>query len=68
MSTTAFAGTLLMGFGLFNLVEGVINHQIPGLHHVNETVPRVQWTRWDLGFLVWGATMLAGGWALLRQA
>jgi len=59
-------GTLLMGFGLFNLVEGLINHQILGLHHVNETVPREQWIYWDLGFLAWGGAMLVGGFALWR--
>jgi uncharacterized membrane protein len=61
------AGTMLMGFGAFNLVEGLVNHQILGLHHVNETVPREQWVYWDVGFLVWGAAMLVGGWALYRS-
>jgi uncharacterized membrane protein len=60
--------TMLMGFGLFNLVEGTINHQLLGLHHVNETVPREQWIYWDIGFLIWGAAMLLGGWSLLRSA
>ncbi len=60
------AGSMLMGFGLFNLVEGTISHQLLGIHHVNETVPPAQWIWWDLGFLVWGAAMLLGGWALLR--
>lgn len=60
-------GSVLMGFGIFNLVEGVVNHQILGIHHVNETVPREQWIWWDLAFLAWGAAMLAGGWALLRS-
>ena len=59
-------GTLLMGFGLFNLVEGVVDHHLLGLHHVNETVPRDQWIWWDLGFLAWGAIMLVGGWLLWR--
>ncbi|WP_193227746.1 DUF2243 domain-containing protein [Aureimonas psammosilenae] len=59
-------GTLLMGFGLFNLVEGIVDHQILGLHHVNETVPRDQWIYWDIGFLLWGAGMLIGGWMLFR--
>jgi uncharacterized membrane protein len=58
---------LLIGFGLFNLVEGLVNHQLLGLHHVNETVPRGQWIYWDLGFLVWGAAMLIGGWLLWRR-
>jgi uncharacterized membrane protein len=60
------AGSLLMGFGLFNVVEGLVDHHLLGLHHVNETVPQAQWIYWDIGFLVWGAAMLVGGWALWR--
>jgi uncharacterized membrane protein len=60
-------GTMLMGFGIFNLVEGVIDHQLLGIHHVNETVPQDQWIYWDIGFLIWGALMLIGGLALSRQ-
>jgi uncharacterized membrane protein len=60
-------GTMLIGFGIFNLVEGVIDHHVLGIHHVNETVPRDQWIWWDLGFLIWGAAMLAGGWLLLMR-
>ncbi|RWQ18138.1 DUF2243 domain-containing protein [Mesorhizobium sp.] len=60
-------GTMLMGFGMFNLVEGLINHQLLGIHHVNETVPPDQWIYWDIGFLVWGALMLIGGLALARR-
>jgi uncharacterized membrane protein len=60
------AGTILMGFGLFNLIEGVIDHFILRIHHVNETVPSSQWIYWDIGFLIWGAAMVAGGWRLFR--
>ena len=60
------AGSLLLGFGLFNVIEGLVNHQILGLHHVNETVPREQWIYWDIGFLIWGAAMVLGGWLLVR--
>ena len=35
--------SILIGFGIFNLVEGIADHQLLGLHHVNETVPREQW-------------------------
>jgi uncharacterized membrane protein len=66
-SSKLLVGTMLMGFGAFNLVEGVINHHLLGLHHVNETVRRDQWVYWDLGFLLWGAVMLVGGWALFRS-
>jgi uncharacterized membrane protein len=65
-STKLFIGLLLMGWGTFNLVEGVVDHQLLGIHHVNETVPVEQWVWWDLGFLAWGAIMLVGGWALAR--
>jgi uncharacterized membrane protein len=65
-STKLLAGTLLIGFGLFNLVEGIVDHHLLGIHHVNETVPREQWIFWDVGFLIWGATMLIGGWLLLK--
>jgi uncharacterized membrane protein len=60
-------GGVVAGWGAFNLVEGAIDHQLLGLHHVNETAPREQWIWWDLGFLVWGAIMLAAGWMWLRR-
>jgi uncharacterized membrane protein len=60
-------GTMLVGFGLFNLVEGTVNHHLLGLHHVNETVPRDQWLAWDLAFLAWGAGMLGIGGLLVRR-
>ena len=60
-SMKMLVGTMLMGFGIFNLVEGIVNHQLLGIHHVNETVPQEQWMYWDMAFLVWGALMLAGG-------
>lgn len=59
-------GAMVTGFGIFNIVEGIIDHQILGIHHVNETVHPDQWIYWDLGFLVWGVLMLAGGWFLLQ--
>jgi uncharacterized membrane protein len=60
-------GTLLIGWGIFNVVEGLVNHQLLGLHHVNETVPHSQWLAWDLGFLAWGAAMIVAGVYLLRR-
>lgn len=55
------AGSVLMGFGSFNAIEGLVNHQLLGLHHVNETVPPGDWLLWDLGFLASGAVMLSVG-------
>jgi uncharacterized membrane protein len=61
-------GSLLVGFGLFNLVEGLVNHHLLGLHHVNETAPVEQWVWYDLAFLASGAVMLAAGSAIIRSA
>jgi uncharacterized membrane protein len=55
-----------MGFGIFNLLEGIVDHHLPGIHHVKETVPPEQWVFWDVDFLIWGGLMLMGGWLLWR--
>lgn len=67
-SARQLVGLVLAGWGLFNLGEGIIDHLALGIHHVNETAPREQWLWWDLGFLLWGAAMLAIGWWLWREA
>ncbi|MDQ3407329.1 MAG: DUF2243 domain-containing protein, partial [Chloroflexota bacterium] len=56
-------GGLLAGWGGFDIVEGVIDHQILGLHHVR---PGPDELLYDVGFLIWGAVMLALGVYLLR--
>lgn len=56
-------GWVLVGWGLFNLVEGIINHHILGIHHVRSGEYQ---TWWDIGFLVFGALFVAGGWLLQR--
>jgi uncharacterized membrane protein len=35
------AGTMLIGFGIFNLVEGIVDHHLLGIHHVNERFHKV---------------------------
>jgi len=65
-SSRLLVGTILMGFGIFNMAEGIVDHHLLGIHHVNETVSREQWIYWDVGFLIWGAAMLGGGWALYK--
>ena len=55
---------MLFGWGAFNLVEGVVNHQILGLHHVREGAGHQ--TAYDLGFLALGGALLLAGWLLAR--
>jgi uncharacterized membrane protein len=66
-SNKLLIGTVLLGFGLFNVVEGAIDHQVLGVHHVNEKVAEAQRFAWDMAFLAWGAAMVIGGWELIRQ-
>jgi uncharacterized membrane protein len=58
-------GMLLAGWGTFNLVEGLIDHQILGLHHVRDDLGAP--LGWDLGFLALGALLVATGLALARR-
>jgi uncharacterized membrane protein len=58
-------GWMLVGWGLFNLVEGVLDHHLLGIHHVRSG-PQQLW--WDLGFLALGAALVAGGYLLQRSA
>lgn len=42
----AFAGQLVLGWGIFNVVEGVLDHHILGLHHIRDLplhVPAYDW-------------------------
>lgn len=57
-------GWVLVGWGLFNLVEGVVDHHLLGIHHVRADAYRL-W--WDLGFLALGALLVAAGWLLQRS-
>ena len=63
LSGKAFVGSMLMGWGLFNVVEGVIDHHILHLHHVYELMGQ---SVWDYAFLIWGALMIAGGWSMRK--
>lgn len=64
-SGQALTGWILFGWGAFNLVEGLVNHQILGLHHVRERAGHQ--TAYDLGFLAFGALLLIVGWLLTRD-
>ena len=55
---------MLVGWGLFNTLEGLIDHQLLNLHHVR---PGPDELLYDVGFLIWGVVMLAVGIALVRK-
>jgi uncharacterized membrane protein len=65
LSGQALFGSTLFGFGLFNLIEGIIDHHILGLHHVYERFgPSV----WDYVFLASGVALMLTGWLMIRDA
>ena len=59
-------GLLLAGWGAFNLVEGLVDHQILGLHHVRDDIGAP--LGWDLAFLAFGAALVGAGIALTRRS
>jgi len=58
-------GLLLAGWGAFNLVEGLIDHQILGIHHVRDDLGAP--LGWDLAFLALGAALLVVGATMIRR-
>ena len=63
LSTRALVGSMVMGWGIFNLVEGVINHVLLNIHHV---VERLGVSIYDWAFLGSGVLFILLGWSLIR--
>ena len=64
LSTPTLVGSMAAGWGIFNLVEGVIDHQILGIHHVVEGGNPLPW---DLAFLASGIVLIGVGWVVARR-
>ena len=63
-SGRTFLGALSLGWGLFNVIEGTLDHQLLGIHHVFEyTTNKLPW---DISYLVFGVVMLVIGSILIR--
>ncbi len=63
LSSRTFAGSLALGWGLFNLVEGLVDHALLGIHHVVEAGNH---PLWDGVFLASGVVLILAGWASIR--
>lgn len=57
-------GWMLKGWGWFNLVEGLVDHQILGLHHVYASRNTLLW---DMLFLASGVIFILLGWRIARR-
>lgn len=65
-SASLLGGSAVLGWGLFNLVEGLIDHTWLDLHHVREADPTHAPA--DLAFLAMGVVLLVVGLALIGRA
>ena len=60
----AFSGQLMIGWGIFNLIEGIIDHEILNLHHVRDLPVHIPILDWlfliigGLGFIALGALLV----------
>ncbi len=59
-----FVGALFLGWGLFNLIEGIIDHHILNLHHVYEAQGQ---SKFDYLFLLSGVVFIVGGLMAIRS-
>lgn len=62
-TTGNWVGALLIGWGLFNVAEGIVDHFLLRIHHVH---PGEGELAWDIGFVALGLAMLGSGMALAR--
>ncbi|MGV3504097.1 MAG: DUF2243 domain-containing protein [Adhaeribacter sp.] len=65
LSDKLLSGGLLFGFGLFNIVEGIIDHHLLVLHNVREISDSP--SAWNFGFLALSAVILVAGWVLIGK-
>jgi uncharacterized membrane protein len=66
--TRAFLGSILAGVGMFNLIEGVIDHQVLALHHVVERASAPWRLACDALFLASGVLFLVWGSLWMQSA
>ncbi|HKF84656.1 MAG TPA: DUF2243 domain-containing protein [Candidatus Limnocylindrales bacterium] len=64
-SGAILVGGLLVGFAGFNLLEGVVDHLVLGVHHVREGPDAFAY---DAAFLLVSAVLFVAGSAIVRRA
>lgn len=59
------SGGLFIGWGIFNIIEGLIDHHFLKLHNVKELSANPE--AWNYGFLVISVVMIIGGYLLAKK-
>lgn len=68
LNTKFYVGSMALGFGLFNLIEGIIDHHILQVHHVVQRAVGNEQMFWDLSFLLSGVILIAVGTYMRRSS
>ncbi len=64
LSTSVLIGAFCIGAGMFNVVEGILDHHVFQIHHVK---PGAHQLAWDLSFIGAGILSIAVGWFILNR-
>lgn len=67
LDRNVFLGSMLLGWGAFNLVEGIIDHHLLGLHHVVQRATGTTRLLFDLAFLFSGIVLIGVGEWMIRR-
>ena len=64
LSTSVLIGAFCIGAGMFNVVEGILDHHVFQIHHVK---PGAHQLAWDLSFIGAGILSIVIGWFILNR-
>lgn len=63
--TRPLVASMVIGWGMFNVIEGLIDHQLLGLHHVH---PGRNVVAWDAGFIAMSVLLVVAGTKALTRS
>ena len=64
VSARPLVGWMLVGWGVFNVLDSILFHWLLGLHHIRMGEHELAY---DLAFFAFGLALIAGGWAVARR-
>ena len=68
LHTDWYVGSIALGWGLFNLIEGIIDHHVLQIHHVVQDAVGSDQVFWDVLFLASGVFLIMVGVYMRRQS
>jgi uncharacterized membrane protein len=62
-SSRLFGWSVVVGWGIFHILDSLINHYLLHFHHIR---PGPDQAQWDIGFLLLGIVLVIMGWLMAR--